>query len=73
MSLQTAVAARKGSLLCQSSPQSGARRAGRTVRVVVAAQTAAARAGHDPSGLSSLRFGKPTPADMEDLMQQWQG
>ncbi|KAL4447421.1 hypothetical protein ABPG75_004640 [Micractinium tetrahymenae] len=73
MSLQTALAARAGSLVAHSSHAEGGRRVGRTVRVTTARAAAAARDGHDFTGLSSLRFGKPTPADMDGLMQQWQG
>lgn len=73
MSLQPVVAARSGSLIGQISHAACTRRSGKTVRGVVAARAAAARSGHDPTGLSSLRLAKPTPASMEDLMQQWQG
>lgn len=73
MSLQAAVTCRKGSLIGPISHVACPRRTSRTGRAAAAVRAAAARVGHDPSGLSSLRFGKPTPADMEVLMQEWQG
>ncbi|KAL4427456.1 hypothetical protein ABPG77_000745 [Micractinium sp. CCAP 211/92] len=73
MSLQTAVTSRKGSVIGPISHVACPWRTDRTGRAAAAVRAAAARVGHDPSGLSSLRFGKPTPADMEVLMQEWQG
>lgn len=47
-----------------SSGQRPARAGGVHVR-------AAAADGRDATGLSSLRFGKPSDGDMDSLMQEW--
>ncbi len=70
MAALCSVAALGGARLApsRSSTSSSEQRAARAGRVLV---RAAAADGRDATGLSSLRFGKPSQGDMDALMQEW--
>lgn len=71
MAALSSVAALSGSRLAPSSRRSSSASRAAARATPVRATAAAAVDGRDSTGLSSLRFGKPSAQEMETLMQEW--